>query len=95
MSRPLVSLLLLAALLAGQEFRSTISGLVSDPQGASISGARIETKQAQTGAVFQTVSGADGQYTLPFLPPGDYVVTISAPGFKRFSRECKIGRAHV
>lgn len=87
MSRSLVSLLLLAALLPAQEFRSTISGLVSDAQGAAISDAKIETKQAQTGAVFQTVSGADGQYTLPFLPPGDYVLTVSAPGFKRFSRE--------
>jgi hypothetical protein len=87
MVRPLVLLSLLAALLAGQEFRSTISGLVTDTQGAAISGATIETKQSQTGAVFQTVSGADGQYTLPFLPPGDYVVTVSTPGFKRFSRE--------
>jgi len=87
MFRSLAFFVVFAELLTGQEFRSTVSGLISDAQGAAIANAKVETKQAQTGAVFQTVSGTDGQYALPFLPPGDYVITISAQGFKRFTRE--------
>ncbi len=87
MFRSLAASALLALLLPAQEFRSTISGLVADGQGAAVAGAKLEAKQTQTGAVFQTVSGEDGQYTLPFLPPGDYVITATAQGFKQFARE--------
>src|SRR5262249_51577218 len=32
----------------------------------------------------QTVSGPDGSYTLPFLPPGTYTLTAEATGFKKY-----------
>jgi hypothetical protein len=82
------SLLLLTAIQCrAQEFRSTLSGIVTDSQGAVIAGAKLAAKQKETGAEFQTVSGQDGQYTLPFLPPGDFVLSVEATGFKRFVRE--------
>lgn len=56
------SLLLLTAILCpAQEFRSTLSGIVTDSQGAVIAGAKLAAKQKETGAEFQTVSGQDGQ----------------------------------
>ena len=42
--------------------------------------------QVDTGAKFRTVSAGDGQYTLPFVPPGIYRVEVGAPGFKKFVR---------
>ncbi len=74
-------------LCQAQEFRSTVSGIVADSQGGVIAGAKVAGKQVQTGAEFQTVSGSDGQYTLPFLPPGDFMLSVEAQGFKRFVRE--------
>ncbi len=79
-------LLLFSSLCWPQEFRATISGRVIDAQGASIAGAKLRSTQKETGAKSDTVSGADGEFVLPFLTPGLYVVTAEASGFKRYVR---------
>ena len=75
-----------AALLA-QEFRGSISGAVSDPQGAAIPNVRIAATEASTGAESRTVADASGHYAIPFLAPGTYRVRAEAAGFKRFDKE--------
>ncbi len=70
-----------------QEFRSTISGRVIDAQQAVVARVKILATQAETGARYESVSAADGQFTLPFLPPGTYRLTAEASGFKRHARE--------
>ena len=70
--------------LSAQEFRGSVSGRVLDQQSAAIAGARITAVEANTGARFQTVSAADGSYTLPFLPPGQYGITAEAASFKKY-----------
>src|SRR5437667_12877082 len=57
-----------------------ISGRVTDAQGAVISGANVEVKQ-EGAAAFHTTTNAQGTYLIPSLSAGDYVVTITAPGF--------------
>ncbi|MBV9611821.1 MAG: carboxypeptidase regulatory-like domain-containing protein, partial [Acidobacteriaceae bacterium] len=87
--RSLVAVLYLLAvcfLLRAQEFRGTISGLVSDPSGAPIPGAQITVTETHTGTKVQTVSNSAGEYTVPFLAPGDYDVNVEAQGFKHFVR---------
>src|SRR5712691_11783858 len=83
----LAGLLVLAATSAAQEFRATISGRVSDPQNAVIAGVKIVATQIGTEAKFETVSAADGLYTIPFLPPGSYRLTAENAGFKRYVRD--------
>jgi hypothetical protein len=70
-----------------QEFRSSISGRVLDQQGAAVAGQPVTGIQVETGARTTTVSAANGDYTLPFLPPGTYRLTCEAPGFKKYARE--------
>jgi len=72
--------------LFSQEFRSTIGGALTDQLGAVLPNVPVLAVQIETGANFRTVSAADGQYTLPFVPPGLYRVEVSAPGFKKFLR---------
>ncbi len=79
--------LLIGAVCFAQEFRSSITGRVEDPQGAVIPGAKVLAVQTETGSRFETLASADGQYTLPFLPPGAYRVQVEAPGFKHYLRE--------
>lgn len=79
--------LLCPLLLLGQEFRSTIAGVVSDPSGASIPQVRVMAVEKNTGAKYETVSGASGQYRLPFLPPGPYTVTAEIDGFRTHVQE--------
>ena len=70
-----------------QEFRATISGRVSDSQGAVIPGVKVVATQIATAAKFETVSAADGLFTIPFLPPGIYRLVAENAGFKRYVRD--------
>ena len=73
--------------LSAQEYRATLTGRILDIQGAVIPSVKVLATQLETNAHFETSSGADGQYTLPFLPPGNYRVRVEAPGFKLFVRD--------
>src|SRR5437868_9052041 len=64
-----------------QEFRSTLTGRVTDPSGAVIPGAQITVRNTETGATVNTVSDKSGNYTVPFLLPGRYSLQASASGF--------------
>ena len=82
----LVAFLVPVALFS-QEFRGTISGAVTDPTGAAVPGAKVIVTEIHTGTKVPTVSDSAGQYTAPFLLPGDYDVAVQAPGFKSFTRK--------
>src|SRR4051794_38879285 len=75
--------LVVSTLLFGQEFRSTLSGVVLDPSGAPVSGAKVTAANLETGAKSATTSNGEGAYTLPFLPPGRYELVTNVQGFKR------------
>jgi hypothetical protein len=85
-ARSLLMLAVAMALFVGsgraQEFRGTISGAVSDPTGAVIPGARVMVRETHTGTTSKTTTDAAGQYVVPFLLPGDYVITVMANGFQ-------------
>lgn len=70
-----------------QEFRATLAGRIVDPAGAAVADAKIEVKNADTGQVSTTTSGDDGSYTVAFLTPGNYVVTVEKSGFNKVVRE--------
>ncbi|MFT4111351.1 carboxypeptidase regulatory-like domain-containing protein [Silvibacterium sp.] len=75
--------LALSALAAtAQEFRGTISGIVSDPRGAIVPNAQVIATENSTGTATHTTSDKDGQYVIPFLLPGTYTITVTAPGFR-------------
>jgi hypothetical protein len=67
-----------------QSDRGVITGTVSDPAGAVIAGAMIEVKNGATGAVYQAGTSATGNYTLPQLPAGQYDMSVTSPGFKKY-----------
>ncbi|MBV9505682.1 MAG: carboxypeptidase regulatory-like domain-containing protein, partial [Acidobacteriia bacterium] len=82
-----VSFLLLCALAAfAQSDRGTITGTISDPAGAVVGSAAIEARNTETGAVYPVASSATGNYTIVQLPAGNYELTVTAPGFKKFIR---------
>lgn len=62
---------------------SEIIGVVSDQNGASVSGATITAIHQPSGTKYSTVSNDDGRYTFPGLRVGGpYTVTVSSGGFK-------------
>ena len=79
-------LVLLSISVFGQAGTGTITGTVTDPAGAVIANAAVEVKGTDTGVPYPTVTTDTGAYTVLRLPPGPYSVTVSAPGFKKFTR---------
>jgi len=84
---PILLLSLFASLLGAQEFRATISGTVTDQQSAIVPGAAVEVKNLDTNATVTTITNDSGNYVVPFLPTGQYTISVSLTGFKRAVRE--------
>jgi hypothetical protein len=90
--RPLCGMFRVTALIAmvaimiapafSQEFRGTLSGSVTNPTGAQIPNAKVTVTEVHTGTKTETVSDSTGQYTAPFLLPGDYDIAVQKEGFK-------------
>jgi hypothetical protein len=78
--------LVLSAIAFAQSDRGTITGTVTDPAGAVISGAAIKAKNIATGIEYATETTNTGNYTLAQLSIGPYELSISMPGFKTFIR---------
>jgi hypothetical protein len=60
-----------------------ISGTITDPNGAVISGASILVKSSATGLELKATSASNGTFTIPAVATGVYTVTIEAQGFKK------------
>jgi len=65
-----------------QEFRASITGQVADSSGAVIPGATITAVDVETRVVYSTKSGKEGEYSLLYLLPGQYTVTVTAENFQ-------------
>ncbi len=85
-NRVALLLLLGVSILPAQEFRAFLSGQVTDPSGAAITGATIVAANVATNVNLTTKSGADGHYVIAQVPPGAYTITCDAVGFKNFTR---------
>jgi len=75
--------LFLSTPVAAQVTGATLSGLITDTSGASISNATVSIKNVETGEVRDATSNGDGFYSVPNLLPGSYEVSVSAPGFTK------------
>src|ERR1700722_13694033 len=72
--------------LQGQSVSGSINGEISDPSGATVSGAEITALNIQTGVQSSARSNASGYFSIPNLIAGTYNVVVSASGFKELSR---------
>jgi len=59
-----------------------ITGLVTDPQGATLPGASVTVVGVETGLTRTQTAGSDGYYSFVNLPVGHYAVTVKLEGFQ-------------
>jgi len=80
----LTLLLLSSAVVCAQTTISTgsIQGIIADPTGAVVAGAKITITDKGTGQAITTTTTSSGAYASGSLIPGDYVVRVEAKGFK-------------
>ena len=74
-------LVLTASVLGQQAAKATLTGTVTDPNGAVVPGASVTATQTATGVRRETVSNDEGLYVLTDLAPGEYEVRVEAKGF--------------
>src|SRR5271170_3431671 len=63
-----------------------IAGVVTDPSGATVPGAKVALRDETKGNTQESVTNKDGVYHFYLLSPGPYTVTVTATGFQSFSR---------
>src|ERR1700740_887902 len=78
--------LLLTNVLKAQLTPTPIYGRVTDANGGSISNAQVSITNTDTNLSRTAQTSAEGEYSIEFLPVGNYRVEISAQSFKRFVR---------
>ena len=87
MLRTVVLCLLLAVPLAAQNVQATLNGRIQDPSGAGVPNVPVQVRNVETNQITSTVTNSTGQYTAPYLQPGQYSITVEAPGFKKLLRD--------
>jgi hypothetical protein len=73
-----------AGLLYGQGgANGTILGTVTDSSGAVLANVGVDVTNVATGVTNHAQTTSAGDFTVPYLPPGTYRVTVQAPGFQQ------------
>lgn len=81
-----VMLMMLVLALTGravaQVSTASISGIVHDPTGARIPKAKVVLRNLGTSVEHTTISNSSGVYSFFNINPGEYSITVKAPGFR-------------
>jgi hypothetical protein len=77
-----LAFVLLCAPVARAQVSAAISGRVTDPAGAIVSGAAVVAKNVETGESRSTVTDNIGHYWVPSLAVGEYEVHVTKQGFQ-------------
>ena len=72
-----------ASLLQAQIDRGTISGTITDPSSAVVTGATVTVTNLGTGQAVVLTTGTDGSYAARLLHIGTYSVEVAAKGFEK------------
>ena len=74
--------LLLSAPAARAQVSASLSGRVTDPSGATVSGANVAAKNMETGETRTAGTDDAGRYWIPSLAVGQYEVHVTKAGFQ-------------
>src|ERR1041385_5973407 len=86
----ILSLLALAMPAWAQAPTGSISGTVTDDQGAVIPNAKIIVTNKETGATRDLMSAGNGSYSVPSLEAGTYGLRVEAAGFQTRERAATV-----
>jgi len=70
-----------------QQITGSVTGTVTDPTGATVSSAAVKLTNTGTGAVQDATTDGSGDFRFLLLPPGNYALQATTPGFKTFRRD--------
>jgi Carboxypeptidase regulatory-like domain len=68
---------------AAQDPRGAIQGKVLDSSGGALPGTTVTVTNTATGTVNTAIANEEGGFSIPFITPGTYDITVELTGFKR------------
>src|SRR3982751_6769346 len=68
--------------LSAQISSATMTGTITDPQGAAIPSVKVLVVETNTNFQARSETNAEGLFRIQSLQPGNYDVTFEAAGFK-------------
>ena len=80
--RPFILVLMVYACAFAQDYRATLTGIITDPSGAAVPGATVRATNATNQTSTEVKTTSLGNYTIPYLDPGNYSVEVIADGFQ-------------
>jgi len=66
---------------------ATVSGVITDTTGASISRATVVVRNNDTGTQRTLLTGDSGTFSAPSIAVGDYKISVTAAGFSPYTRD--------
>jgi len=69
--------------VSGQTYTATVTGTITDPNGQPVPNVKVTATNKATNIATTAQSGESGNFTIPFLPPGQYDISAESSGFKR------------
>lgn len=85
--KSILAFVLCSTLALAQGERGALNGSITDASGASVPKASVRALNTGTGIETAVETTDSGVFRMPYLPPGVYKITVSAPGFKTSTRE--------
>jgi hypothetical protein len=82
----LSTILLSTAAVHAQKASAGLKGLVEDPSSSAVPNATLKLTNTLSGITSATISNSDGLFVFPSLEPGEYVLNVTAAGFKSEKR---------
>src|SRR5436190_15373099 len=87
MRTKLLAFFLLSAMAFGQSNQASISGVVTDSQGAAVPGVKVTMSNLETSLPNSAVTNQAGFYSIPTLPVGAYSMIAERQGFRKYVRQ--------
>jgi len=78
-----VALALIVPVTFAQAVTGTVGGVIKDPNGAVVPGAKVVARNAGTNATSSATTDAAGTYKIINLVPGEYILEVEAKGFRK------------
>jgi hypothetical protein len=70
-----------------QTIGASLQGTVADPSGAVVPNVAVEILNVDTGTTRNLLTDERGRWREPVLPPGEYQIRVTAPGFQTILRK--------
>jgi len=81
LAKPLLTLAFVSIAVYAQIRSATITGTVTDQTGAAVPNAAVTVTNTGTNVAYKTKTTDAGQFTMPYLEAGTYIVDVAATGF--------------